>query len=439
MADQQARSAPDQPVTTYRLIRFFAPLAATSMMMMSSHSLISGGLTRTSQPEVSIAAYALATSIWFIVDSPMVNVRQMILALAWGPRSFRAVAMVTNGLVIISLAIGLLLSYTPVGPWVLRTLLGAPENLVAPAVSALRVLMFLSIVSSRRSLYQSLLMLKDRTGIFPLTMVIRLGLMVLFVAASLRYDLVRGAALGGATLLLGVGTEGLLAQVYGKRVVRDQPLRAGGAADNVSLWQAMVFFFPLIGAALVGGFLRPALNSGMARSFDATVALSAFAVATSLSWMVISPTQNLHQLTMIWLPRPGGRARVFRFVLVFSLVFTLVIAVLGFTPVGPWLLLGPIGLERSLLAPTILVVRIQALIPLVLSWSEYFSGILLINRQTSAITVGKLVNLAVVLAGVALFHGARLPSGTALGALLQVLGIAGEVLFLYAVVRRAGQ
>lgn len=222
MADQQARSAPDQPVTTYRLIRFFAPLAATSMMM-SSHSLISGGLTRTSQPEVSIAAYALATSIWFIVDSPMVNVRQMILALAWGPRSFRAVAMVTNGLVIISLAIGLLLSYTPVGPWVLRTLLGAPENLVAPAVSALRVLMFLSIVSLRRSLYQSLLMLKDRTGIFPLTMVIRLGLMVLFVAASLRYDLVRGAALGGATLLLGVGTEGLLAQFYGKRVVRDQP------------------------------------------------------------------------------------------------------------------------------------------------------------------------------------------------------------------------
>lgn len=198
-------------------------------------------------------------------------------------------------------------------------------------------------------------------------------------------------------------------------------------------------FFPLIGAALVGGFLRPALNSGMARSFDATVALSAFAVATSLSWMVISPTQNLHQLTMIWLPRPGGRARAFRFVLVFSLVFTLVIAVLRFTPVGPWLLLGPIGLERSLLTPTILVVRIQALIPLVLSWSEYFSGILLINRQTSAITVGKLVNLAVVLAGVALFHGARLPSGTALGALLQVLGIAGEVLFLYAVVRRAGR
>ena len=45
------------------LLRFFIPLAITWMLMMFTHTIISGGLSRTLSPTVSTAAYAVALSL----------------------------------------------------------------------------------------------------------------------------------------------------------------------------------------------------------------------------------------------------------------------------------------------------------------------------------------------------------------------------------------
>ena len=61
-------------------------------MTMVSHSLISAGLARTVNPVASLAAYSVALAAEDLFESPIIQTRQMTLALLKGSRSFRVIS-----------------------------------------------------------------------------------------------------------------------------------------------------------------------------------------------------------------------------------------------------------------------------------------------------------------------------------------------------------
>jgi len=81
-------------VSLNELLRFFMPLAVTWMLMMFTHTIISGGLSRTVNPTVSTAAYAVALSLAAIAEAPLVMTRQVTLAFVQSEQTFKVVARV---------------------------------------------------------------------------------------------------------------------------------------------------------------------------------------------------------------------------------------------------------------------------------------------------------------------------------------------------------
>lgn len=404
------------------LLRFFLPLAVTWMLMMVTHTIISAGLARTVDPTVSTAAYAVAVSLATIFEAPLVMLRQTGMALVSSQQSFRVVqrvAFITLGaFLVIVVAIG----YLPaLGYLVFHNVLGVSDELLAPTVTAFRVTMLLPIASGLRCLYQSLILIQKRTTYISTGMFIRVGFMIVLVYCFATFGWVVGPLVGAITLVGGIFVEGVNAYWFGRKLVPEGEATITPRAT----WQ---FYLPLIASSLFVAMGKPFINAGLARMPDAAVSLAAFSVASSFAWVLISPTQNVHQVTMVFGRDPIHRPLVRRFAATVAAIATSTLLAVSFSPLGRWLLQALIQVPAELIEPSLWGIRTLSFVPLILCWIEYNTGLLLIAQATRLVSVGKTLNLLATIAFVLTL--APLLPGPIAAPLAQMAGFASEGLVL---------
>ena len=174
---------------------------------------------------------------------------------------------------------------------------------------------------------------------------------------------------------------------------------------------------------------KPFLNAGLARMPDSAQALAAFSIAASLAWLVISPAQNLHQVVMVFGRRNQDQPQMKNFSLGYAIAASAILFVFAFTPVGPLVLRDGIGIPLSLLAPTLIAMRVLAFLPLVLSWQDFNIGLLLLTQSTGLVALSKVCNLLFTVIFVLLFSHRFV--GPAVAPLAQLVGCVCSGLMLH--------
>src|SRR5690606_7935414 len=112
------------------LLRFFIPLGFAACMVSVTHFIINATLAQAAAPEIAIAAYAIGSSLFALTDGPAVLVRQTSSALVRDRLSFKAMSGLTWILILCTVAIGALISYTPVGIFIFHNAYGADMSFV---------------------------------------------------------------------------------------------------------------------------------------------------------------------------------------------------------------------------------------------------------------------------------------------------------------------
>ncbi len=410
------------------LLRFFLPLAAASMMMMLTHSVVNAALARTSRPETFLAAHALAMSMAVILESPVMVMRQVTIALATSAARFHLIRQITGWVAGACLTVAAVIAYTPVGPIIFGDLFGAPEALIAHVLPALRVLMLMPLTSAVRGLYQGLL--TRRRATLPITwgMAARVVMMSGLAWAITTYRWLDGAVVGAVIFLAGMATEGLVSMM----AVRSRPVPSGDwhQPGVMGYRWTLGFYAPLMLAGLLASLGKPIINSGLARIPQAAPELAAFTVASALAWIVLAPCQNVHQTVMVYHGDPTARPVLRRFAIGFALVNCAILAGLAWSPVGPWLLIRLLGVPGELVVPTLRTLRILVFLPLVLTAVDYHAGRLLQQGQTRVTGLARMVNVG-GLALVATILIVMAPGlGASIGPLAQFAGGALEVSIL---------
>ncbi len=413
------------------LLRFFAPLAVTWMLMMFTHTIISAGLARTSNPTIATAAYAIALSFGDIFEAPLVMIRQTGIAFITGRESFQTVRQVTLVTIAVFMVIVSAIAYIPpLTRFTFQNILGVTDDLYTAAVLGFRVTMFFPLVSGLRSLYQSVILVNRRTIYISLGVIVRVIFVALVVYGLVRTGLVPGVLVGAIAIVGAVLAEAIPAYHFGSRLLQPD---TGTPIAKQTVWR---FYLPLIASSLFVTMGKPFINAGLTRMPQATVSLAAFSVASSLAGILISPSHNIHQLTMVF-----GRSRqnlplVRKFAISFSLLTTGLLLLVSFSPLGTWILTGLINIPQEMLAPTQLALSVLTCFPLLIGWLEYNTGILLLNQATGIISLGKTLNLLGTIAFVLLL-ASRLP-GPIAAPLAQVVGLGCEGLVLQVGMRYLG-
>lgn len=406
----------------HELLRFYFPLAVTWMLMMFTHTIISSGLARTVDPTVSTAAYAVALSLGAIFEAPSVMLRQTGMALISSRQSYQVVRRVAGITLLACMAIVLAIGYVPaLGRFVFQDILGVTDELLAATITAFRVTMLLPIASTLRCFYHSLIMLNRRTTYISIGMFIRVGFMIVLIYCFSTYRWVVGPLVGAIAIVGGIFIEGVNAYWFGRKLVPE-------GETTITPRTAWSFYTPLIASSLFVAMGKPFINGGLARMPNAAVALAAFNVASSFAWVLISTSQNVHQVTMVFGRDPLDRPLVKKFAATVGIVSTAALLAVSLSPLGRWLLTNLIQVPDELIEPSLWGIRTFALFPPVICWLEYNTGLLLLTQASRLVSLGKTVNLLATIAFV--LSLAPLVPGAIAAPLAQLIGFASEGLVL---------
>ena len=434
---------------TYRsLLFFFAPLAATPLIITSTHTIIFAALARLPLPELSIAVFSVVRSFTNAIKAPALISSQISTALADSRPSYRKTTTFSWSLAGFFFVILFLLGYTPLGGIFLRTVMGIAEpEAISIAYRAMRITTFLPLVEVLRNSNRGLLISRQRTLAVSTATAIRFLAIVAFVLIALRNSTLPGIDVAALSWTGGIAIEGSI--VLAALIIRyGSPAAAtdGVARRNRSepgYRYIFVFFAPLALMVALRAALEPLVQAGIARgAVDATHALAVFGITWGLVINVVAPLRMLHNCAMVF---TEGRSdpsfpTVLRFSTAVGLLMSVVLLVLGATPVGYFVLRRLIAVSPEIAADAHQALLAFALLPLLWSRREAYWGVMMRRHRTRTIGLGKALNMATVVAALVLLFGplrllapvdAMLVANSALaGAVSMTLGEAAETVFV---------
>ncbi|WP_309120160.1 multi antimicrobial extrusion protein MatE [Paenibacillus sp.] len=377
--------------TMSSLMRFFIPLGFAACLVSITHSIIHSTLSKASNPEIAIAAYALGASLFGLTERPAVLVRQTCSALVRDRVSFRAMSGVTWILIGATVAFGALICYTPVGAFVFRDVYGVDVSLVPAIVSGYQFFMWVSVFSALRCLYHGVIISQMRTKWVTIGMIVRLAGMFALSQYFIRTDTVTGGWVGAFIFAAGMLIEAGVCYWEGRSLTRKLPERVEDHGIT-SKRHIFGFYRPLLYSSFIVIAVAPATNALLGKTLDVELSIASFAVASSVFGVIMSVFTYIHQIVLNFYPT--SPRLVFRFQRFVGFAPGLLTAAIFFTPAGAFLLDEVMGLTGRLLPATLDVMKVYALLALVLPWVDFGNGFLMLFRRTHVFMWSQAANTA---------------------------------------------
>lgn len=376
---------------------FFFPLALTQFMITASHTVINAGLARLPDPEVALAAYAVAKSVMQLAQNPAMMVRQLTVSLATSRHAYALVKRVVAILVLAMAFVLGFLGWTRAGVAVLSNVMGLSGPALDQAAWALRVFTVFPVASAARNLYQGTAILARNNKVVPVATAVRIVSLLAVLGGLLRFTHLPGAGIGAIAFTTTIAIEAVVLWWASRGALQGLPPRPP-SGENLTLAMVGRFYWPLMVTALLGASTLPVVNAGIARGVDPEVELAAFAVAWALSFLLVSPANMVHQVSLAFTRDhdAGSYRGAAAFALGLGLFLASIQALMAFTPLAPLVLGGGVGASQSLLGSAVGCMRTLVLLPLVRVWREYCWGVLMRKRLTANIGKARAANLAFV-------------------------------------------
>jgi hypothetical protein len=119
-----------------------------------------------------------------------------------------------------------------------------------------------------------------------------------------------------------------------------------------------------------------------------------------------------------------------KFTLGVGVTLTLIIGVLALTPIGNWGLINIIGVSESIASASRSVMMILILLPIIISYSEYYMGLLMRLKSTKSLSIAKIINLGFAIFSVIGLSIIAPQLGAAIGAIGLIFGYTAEMIYV---------
>ncbi|WP_335715825.1 multi antimicrobial extrusion protein MatE [Neobacillus drentensis] len=374
-----------------RILIFFIPLAISASLTSISHVIINGTLSRADHAEVIIANYAIAFSLFGILERPLLVFRQTSSALAKGKASFNKIAAFFIKVTLAITALCALVGLTRLGDLVFIYGFNAEADSMASLRVTFLVLSGVILVSGLRCLYQGMIINKLETKWLTIGVVVRLAGMFA-VAAYLNLSHHANTSAAGAIIFLaGMGIECFISVWRGNSIVKENEKET-----ETTLRQKEIsnFYFPLVIYLSFQTILIPIIYAFLGKIQDVHLGIASFALAFSITNLILSFFMYTHQIVLQFYQK--DKRTVIKCVIVFSIVPSVLLAFLSFTAAGPWFMRTVLGADMTLAAESLRVLKFFIIKTMVFPWVDYFGGILMLQKSTKSLLKPQIFNMVTV-------------------------------------------
>ncbi len=386
-------------LTPGRIARFWLPLEATWLMMAAEGPFVAALIARLAAPKENLAAFAVAASLAWIVESPIIMMLSASNALVRDGVAYRKLRRFSNLLNAAVTAVMIVLVTPPVFNFVARGIMGLEADVAGLAGHSMIFLVLWPGAIGFRRFYQGILISDGRPQAVTWGTVVRLSTMA---ATGLLFALVLrlpGASVGAGALGAGVVAEGAASWVMARSTV--WCLRRQNDAECVfgrALTARRVgrFYAPLALTSFLSFFINPLTTFFLARGRMPLESLAVLPVVVGLGFVFRTAGIAMQEVVIALVGDRGENSRILnRFSLRVGVISTIGLAAVVFTPLATIWYGTVSGLSRELAAFSILPGALLVLLPFLEAVLSYERGILVRSHRTAPISVAVGVQLAV--------------------------------------------
>lgn len=414
----------------FKQLSFFIPLGITGFLLTFTGSVVNAGLARLPSPTIFISAFAVARSFMQFIISPLHMIRPTVTALTRDKTDYFKVRRFVVGLAALVVAVLALFSLTGIARWIFHHAMGLKGQTLDASVVILRVLTLYPIGLLLKDFFHGVLIKFEKTSLITAGTIIRIIVVATIAASINKLTFMPDAVLAGLIFLSASFAEGTSAFLSVKMFIGSIPAKLDKINAEVEMHdhesithkKIISFYWPLAVTTLIKTLAMPIINSGLARTDNAEIALSVFAVAWGLSLTFISPLNMFHQVSLRFTENDNAahNQKVMWLGLSLGGFISFLLCLVSLTGLGKWILIDLIGVSEPISKLAIEVIRITIFFPVITVLREYYWGILIKKRITKFLGIGKVINLLVLI--LALYFLIEIhPSNTALSGIIAIL------------------
>ncbi|MEJ2199900.1 MAG: MATE family efflux transporter [Desulfuromonadaceae bacterium] len=329
-----------RPLGMREISLFFFPLLLNIQLMSISHSIINGALARLDDFVTALASFSVAMVLHLFVASPSYQNHTVTIAMVRGRQSLIGTAVfVVLVACYVSVALALM-AFTPVGTFLLETVLGVNQDIARGAREVLSILALLPFFTGFRGFFQGLVIRARRTSLVSFATGVRVAVLFLLLATGTPWF--KGPALGAFALLGCIMVETALVAFFAWRC----HLPASGEEEKTT-GQILRYAFPLAYSSCLQQTIPLLINAIIGRLADGELALAAFGVIRGFIFLLAGPMRNLQQAYLTLVTNRADYRVLIRFFLWVGCGMGLLMFLTAF-PLNHWILGRIMGIETGL-------------------------------------------------------------------------------------------
>ncbi len=410
------------PVSARGFVRFYTPLAATSLLLTATNPILAAALARSADPVTALAGYGVAFAVCGVLYAPLLVIQQVAAARLLAEGSFSPVkrfAYLTGGLLSV---LGALVAYTAAGDFAFGDVVGVTGAVLDEARAAMAFLWPVPFLTAVRAAHQGRLVAGHRTLPIAWATGGRTGML-----AAVAFGLLAtggGAWLGAAAFTAGLALETGVALASSTPDLQLERRDCAADRENVALFSA-----PLMLNVSLWWATPLIVNATLARTSDPDPALAAFGVVEAVAWFVAAPVGQLQHASIALVRCSETHRRVQAWGAAVALATTTALLLLAIPAIRDPILGSAFALDERLVSLAGAALPIAAAYPFLYGLRQYYQGLFVRSGRSVEVGVGAILRVSFI-AGAALFVGESAIGGAVLGVGLAVSGLVVEGVFL---------
>jgi len=375
-------------------------------MMAAEGPFLAAIIARLAAPKENLAAFAVASSLAWMVESPIIMMLSASNALVRDGVAYRKLRRFSSVLNAAVTAVMLLLVVPPVFRLIAVSAMGLEPGVARLAGQAMFCLVLWPGAIGFRRFYQGILIGHGRPQAVTWGTVIRLSTMAatgLVLALAIKLP---GATVGAGALGAGVLAEGAASWAMARptlRRLRRQTPEECEFGRSLTAGYVVRFYAPLALTSFLSFFINPLTTFFLARGRRPLESLAVLSIVVGLCFIFRTAGIAMQEV-VIALVGDGleNRLALRRFGLRVGLLATAGLAVVVFTPLATFWYASVSGLSADLAAFAVLPGALLVLLPFTEAVLSYERGILVKAHRTAPIGAAVAVQLGVTTAVFAL-------------------------------------
>lgn len=391
--------APELPLRQRAILRFWAPLAATWLMMAVEGPVLAALIARLASPEFNLAAYGVAFAFAIIVEAPVIMMMSAATALAGAPTAYRRLRRFNYALIALITLTMLFILIPPVYRFIFERLVGLPPEVLHLTRRSLWLLLPWPGAIGYRRFYQGILIRHGYTRRVAYGTVTRVAAMLVTGLALYAHGGIEGAWLGAAALSAGVCVEALATRLLARDALAAlRRLPPEDPHEAPSYLKILDFYTPLALTAWLTMAVQPLVTFFMGQARYSLESLAVLPVIGSLGFIFRAPGLAVQEVGIALLARGEvQRPPVKRFAGILALVLSGGLCLLAFTPLSSLWFERISGLSPALAAFSRVPLMLQVAIPALVVMNALQRAILVGQRRTRPITWATAAEVAAVI------------------------------------------